>query len=156
MRLARRLLSQASSTSLPARLRHQTEKTSCSRIKRLRGLRRPQYRLRVDDVRVCFHRNTITNIEIGKYAGDAATLAAIEMVLRRAGVEFIDKNGGAAARSCESGSLRRANANSSASGRDRMPGTRPGEYFTSFCASRRIRETNPLGSRPVQLWTLLT
>ncbi len=40
------------------------------------------------------HRNTITNIETGKYAGDAATLAAIEMVLRRAGVEFIDENGG--------------------------------------------------------------
>ena len=28
---------------------------------------------------------------------------------------------------------------SSASGRERMPGTRPGEYFTSLCASRRIR-----------------
>jgi hypothetical protein len=37
---------------------------------------------------------TITNIEIGKYAGDAATLAAIELVLQRAGVEFIDENGG--------------------------------------------------------------
>ncbi len=40
------------------------------------------------------HRNTITNIETGKYAGDAATLAAIELVLERAGVEFIDENGG--------------------------------------------------------------
>jgi transcriptional regulator with XRE-family HTH domain len=40
------------------------------------------------------HRNTITNIETGKYAGDAATLAAIELVLKRAGVEFIDENGG--------------------------------------------------------------
>ncbi|MGD0044390.1 MAG: helix-turn-helix transcriptional regulator [Isosphaeraceae bacterium] len=40
------------------------------------------------------HRNTITNIETGKYAGDAATLAAIEQVLKRAGVEFIDENGG--------------------------------------------------------------
>ena len=40
------------------------------------------------------HRNTITNIETGKYAGDAATLAAIELVLQRAGVEFIDENGG--------------------------------------------------------------
>jgi transcriptional regulator with XRE-family HTH domain len=40
------------------------------------------------------HRNTITNIETGKYAGDAATLATIELVLKRAGVEFIDENGG--------------------------------------------------------------
>jgi DNA-binding XRE family transcriptional regulator len=40
------------------------------------------------------HRNTITNIEVGRYAGDAITLATIEAVLRRAGVEFIDENGG--------------------------------------------------------------
>jgi transcriptional regulator with XRE-family HTH domain len=40
------------------------------------------------------HRNTITNIETGKYAGDEASLATIETVLRRAGVEFIDENGG--------------------------------------------------------------
>ncbi|MDI6809787.1 MAG: type II toxin-antitoxin system RelE/ParE family toxin, partial [Candidatus Eisenbacteria bacterium] len=35
-------------------LRHQPEKTSRSRIKRLRGLSRPQYRLRVGDVRVFY------------------------------------------------------------------------------------------------------
>jgi transcriptional regulator with XRE-family HTH domain len=40
------------------------------------------------------HRNTITNIEVGRYAGDAATLAVIRDVLSRAGVEFIDENGG--------------------------------------------------------------
>ena len=40
------------------------------------------------------HRNTITNIETGRYVGDAATLSAIEGVLRQAGVEFIDENGG--------------------------------------------------------------
>jgi transcriptional regulator with XRE-family HTH domain len=40
------------------------------------------------------HRNTITNIETGKYAGDSATLEAIATVLTRAGVEFIDENGG--------------------------------------------------------------
>ena len=40
------------------------------------------------------HRNTITNIETGRYAGDAATLAVIESALKRAGVEFIDENGG--------------------------------------------------------------
>jgi transcriptional regulator with XRE-family HTH domain len=40
------------------------------------------------------HRNTVTNIETGRYAGDAATLAAIVGALKRAGVEFIDENGG--------------------------------------------------------------
>jgi DNA-binding XRE family transcriptional regulator len=40
------------------------------------------------------HRNTITNIEVGRYAGDQKTLETIEVVLRRAGVEFIDENGG--------------------------------------------------------------
>jgi len=40
------------------------------------------------------HRNTITNIETGRYAGDVASLIAIETVLKRAGVEFIDENGG--------------------------------------------------------------
>jgi transcriptional regulator with XRE-family HTH domain len=42
------------------------------------------------------HRNTVTNIETGRYAGDAATLAAIVSALKRAGVEFIDENGGGA------------------------------------------------------------
>ena len=42
------------------------------------------------------HRNTITNIEVGRYAGDQRTLEAIETVLRKAGVEFIDENGGGA------------------------------------------------------------
>jgi transcriptional regulator with XRE-family HTH domain len=40
------------------------------------------------------HRNTVTNLETGRYAGDAATLAAIVGALKRAGVEFIDENGG--------------------------------------------------------------
>jgi hypothetical protein len=40
------------------------------------------------------HRNTITNIEVGRYAGDPETLSTIEAVLSRAGVEFIDENGG--------------------------------------------------------------
>jgi len=42
------------------------------------------------------HRNTITNIEVGRYAGDQKTLETIEAVLMRAGVEFIDENGGGA------------------------------------------------------------
>jgi transcriptional regulator with XRE-family HTH domain len=40
------------------------------------------------------HRNTITNIETGKYAGDAQTLSVIATVLKRAGVIFVDENGG--------------------------------------------------------------
>ena len=40
------------------------------------------------------HRNTITNIETGRYAGDSATLETITAVLKRGGVEFIDENGG--------------------------------------------------------------
>ena|SRR6185503_855951 len=35
-------------------LRHDPKKVSKSRIKRLRGLRRPQYRLRADDYRVFY------------------------------------------------------------------------------------------------------
>ena len=35
-------------------LRHEPTKVSRSRIKRLRGLERPQYRLRVDEVRVFY------------------------------------------------------------------------------------------------------
>ena len=40
------------------------------------------------------HRNTITNIEVGRYAGDPATLNLIKEVLIREGVIFIDENGG--------------------------------------------------------------
>jgi DNA-binding XRE family transcriptional regulator len=40
------------------------------------------------------HRNTINNIEVGRYAGDLKTLEIIEQKLRAAGVEFIDENGG--------------------------------------------------------------
>jgi mRNA-degrading endonuclease RelE of RelBE toxin-antitoxin system len=41
-------------TALETHLRHQPERASRSRIKRLRGLRQPQYRLRVGDVRVFY------------------------------------------------------------------------------------------------------
>ena len=44
-------------------LRHEPEKVSKSRIKRLRGLRQPQYRLRVDDVRV-FNDVTETQVQV--------------------------------------------------------------------------------------------
>ncbi len=40
--------------ALETHLRHEPTKTSRSRIKRLRGIARPQYRLRVEEVRVFF------------------------------------------------------------------------------------------------------
>jgi mRNA interferase RelE/StbE len=40
--------------ALETHLRHEPKKVSRSRIKRLRGLRRPQYRLRVGDARVFY------------------------------------------------------------------------------------------------------
>src|SRR5689334_6600036 len=40
--------------ALEMHLRHEPTKTSRSRIKRLRGLSKPQYRLRVEDVRVFY------------------------------------------------------------------------------------------------------
>ena len=41
-------------TALETHLRHEPGRTSRSRIKRLRGLLRPQYRLRVDEARVFY------------------------------------------------------------------------------------------------------
>ena len=40
--------------ALETHLRHEPMKTSRSRIKRLRGLARPQYRLRVGEIRVFY------------------------------------------------------------------------------------------------------
>lgn len=40
--------------ALETHLRHEPMRASRSRIKRLRGVRRPQYRLRVDEVRVFY------------------------------------------------------------------------------------------------------
>jgi DNA-binding XRE family transcriptional regulator len=39
------------------------------------------------------HRNTITNIEVGRYAGNQDSIALIENVFRREGVEFLPQNG---------------------------------------------------------------
>jgi mRNA-degrading endonuclease RelE of RelBE toxin-antitoxin system len=49
--------------ALEVHLRHEPAKVSKSRIKRLRGLSRPQYRLRVDEIRV-FYDITETNVEV--------------------------------------------------------------------------------------------
>jgi mRNA-degrading endonuclease RelE of RelBE toxin-antitoxin system len=40
--------------ALETHLRHEPQKASRSRIKRLRGLRQPQYRLRVGEVRIFY------------------------------------------------------------------------------------------------------
>ena len=50
-------------SALETHLRREPEKTSRSRIKRLRGLRHPQYRLRVDEVRV-FYDISGTTVEV--------------------------------------------------------------------------------------------
>lgn len=52
-RLAARARAQVQQ-ALEVHLRYQPTKTSRSRIKRLRGLSRPQYRLRVDELRVFY------------------------------------------------------------------------------------------------------
>lgn len=49
--------------TLETHLRHEPTKTRRSRIKRLRGIARPQYRLRVDDVRV-FYDVSGSNVEV--------------------------------------------------------------------------------------------
>ena len=58
----RRLSASARATvrnALETHLRNEPERISRSRIKRLRGLRRPQYRLRVDEVRVFYDLSLI-------------------------------------------------------------------------------------------------
>jgi mRNA interferase RelE/StbE len=50
-------------TALEEHLRHEPKKLSRSRIKRLRGLRQPQYRLRVGEVRI-FYDVTETTVEV--------------------------------------------------------------------------------------------
>jgi mRNA-degrading endonuclease RelE of RelBE toxin-antitoxin system len=49
--------------ALETHLRHEPQKVSRSRIKRLRGLSKPQYRLRVGEVRI-FYDVTETTVEV--------------------------------------------------------------------------------------------
>lgn len=49
--------------AMETHLRHEPTKTSKSRIKRLRGVSKPQYRLRVDEVRV-FYDVSKRNVEV--------------------------------------------------------------------------------------------
>lgn len=59
-------------------LRHEPTKVSKSRIKRLRGLDKPQYRLRVDEVRVFYdvQENTVQVLAIVSKAEAGAWLKA--------------------------------------------------------------------------------
>ena len=57
--------------ALETHLRHEPKKVSRSRIKRLRGLRKPQYRLRIGEVQI-FYDVTGTTVEI------LATVAKLE------------------------------------------------------------------------------
>jgi len=63
--------------ALETHLRHEPGKTSRSRIRRMRGLRRPQYRLRVGEVRV-FYDISGTTIQV------LAIVAGSETVMVRA------------------------------------------------------------------------
>ncbi len=49
--------------AMETHLRHEPRKTRKSRIKRLRGVSKPQYRLRVDEVRV-FYDVSKRNVEV--------------------------------------------------------------------------------------------
>ena len=46
--------------AMETRLKHEPSRASRSRIKRLRGLSRPQYRLRVDEVRIFYDIGDVT------------------------------------------------------------------------------------------------
>jgi mRNA interferase RelE/StbE len=63
--------------AIETHLRHEPTRTSRSRIKRLRGLGRPQYRLRVDEVRVFYDvsNSTVEILAVVSKADAAAWLA---------------------------------------------------------------------------------
>jgi len=70
--------------ALERHLRHEPTRVSKSRIKRLRGVSRPQYRLRVGEVRVFYdvtHEavevlTIVTKSEAARWLGDHATPSA--------------------------------------------------------------------------------
>jgi mRNA interferase RelE/StbE len=62
---------------LETHLRHEPTKVSRSRIKRLQGLSQPQFRLRIDTVRVFYdvHQNTVEVLAIVEKAEAGSWLA---------------------------------------------------------------------------------
>lgn len=73
--------------AIETHLRHAPTKTSRSRIKRLRGLNRPQYRLRVDDVRVFYDvsNSTVEILAVVKKIGRCNMAGSI----RKSGVKAV-------------------------------------------------------------------
>jgi mRNA-degrading endonuclease RelE of RelBE toxin-antitoxin system len=63
--------------ALEVHLRHEPARTSRGRIKRLRGVRRPRYRLRVGDIRV-FYDITGTIVEVLAIVAKSGTVAWLE------------------------------------------------------------------------------
>jgi prevent-host-death family protein len=73
--------------ALEARLRNEPGKTSRSRIKRLRGLLRPQYRLRVGEVRV-FYDVSGTTVEVLAIVAKSEA-DALARTIRRSGMKEV-------------------------------------------------------------------
>ncbi len=69
-------------SAIQTHLTHEPDKTSRSRIKRLRGVSRPQYRLRVGDVRV-FYDVTEERVEILAIVAKSETEAWLAQFGRR-------------------------------------------------------------------------
>ncbi len=78
-------------TALETHLRHEPGKTSRSRIKRLRGLRRPQYRLRVGEVRVFYDIFGTTVEVLAQGPGDFGQIGgrAMARTVRKSGVRQV-------------------------------------------------------------------
>ena len=81
-RLAARLRAIARD-ALDTHLRYEPTKASRSRIKRLRGLSKPQYRLRVDTLRIFYYDVTAGRVEILAILDKAKAAAWLEREGRR-------------------------------------------------------------------------
>lgn len=80
LRRLKPFLRSAVRATMERHLRHEPSKTSKSRIKRLRGASRPQFRLRVDDVRVFYdvRESTVEVLAVVHKAEAAAWLQRAE------------------------------------------------------------------------------
>ena len=72
--------------AMEAHLRHEPERTSRSRIKRLRGLSRPQYRLRVGEMRVFYDFETCPPLRFSNHVLDEPVMGALFEPFQRAGL----------------------------------------------------------------------
>jgi mRNA interferase RelE/StbE len=61
-------------------LSYEPEKTSKSRIKRLKGIEKPQYRLRIDDIRIYY--------DVGEYAVEILAIVSKEIAK-----EWLERHG---------------------------------------------------------------